>query len=120
MEDYVSHLVNTLGKPVSLEGLKVVVDCANGVRKVAAPAFRAPGCRGDPVHAALNGININENCGSTAMDSLRAAVVEHSADTGSPWTATRTAAWRPTRRAGSSTATRSWRFWRWRYGRPDG
>ena len=83
VEDYVSHLVNTLGKPVSLEGLKVVVDCANGAAYVAAPAaFEPQGAEVIRIHAAPNGININENCGSTHMDSLRAAVVEHSADIG--------------------------------------
>ena len=83
VEDYVSHLVNTLAKPVSLDGLKVVVDCANGAAYIAAPAaFEAQGAEVVRIHAEPDGININENCGSTHMDSLRAAVVEHSADIG--------------------------------------
>jgi phosphoglucosamine mutase len=83
VEDYVSHLVNTLAKPVSLDGLKVVVDCANGAAYVAAPAsFEAQGAEVIRIHAEPDGININDNCGSTHMDSLRAAVVEHSADIG--------------------------------------
>ena len=72
VEDYISHLVNSLGRPVSLEGLKVVVDCANGAAYVAAPAaFEAQGAEVVRIHATPDGININENCGSTHMDSLR-------------------------------------------------
>ena len=83
VEDYVSHLVNTLAHPVSLEGLKVVVDCANGAAYMAAPAaFEAQGAQVVRIHATPNGININDNCGSTHMDSLREAVVAHGADVG--------------------------------------
>ena len=83
VEDYVAHLVNSLGKPVSLEGLKVVMDCANGAAYVAGPAaFEAQGAEVVRIHARPDGININDNCGSTHMDSLRSAVVEQRADIG--------------------------------------
>jgi phosphoglucosamine mutase len=83
VEDYIAHLVNSLGKPVSLEGLKVVVDCANGAAYVAAPAaLEAQGAEVVRIHAEPDGININENCGSTHMDSLRAAVLTERADLG--------------------------------------
>ncbi len=83
VEDYVSHLVNSLGRPVSLEGLKVVVDCANGAAYVAAPAaLEAQGAEVVRIHALPDGININDNCGSTHMDSLREAVVAEQADLG--------------------------------------
>ncbi len=83
VEDYIAHLVNSLGKPVSLEGLKVVVDCANGAAYVAAPAaLEAQGAEVVRIHATPDGININENCGSTHMDSLRAAVLAERADLG--------------------------------------
>ena len=83
VEDYVSHLVNSLGKPVSLEGLKVVIDCANGAAFVAGPAaLEAQGAEVVRIHAEPDGININDNCGSTHMDSLRAAVVAEGADLG--------------------------------------
>jgi phosphoglucosamine mutase len=83
VEDYIAHLVNSLGKPVSLEGLKVVVDCANGAAYVAAPAaLEAQGAEVVRIHAEPDGININENCGSTHMDSLRAAVLAERADLG--------------------------------------
>ena len=78
-----AHLVNTLGKPVSLEGIKVVVDCANGAAFQAAPAaFEVQGAEVHRIHAEPDGININENCGSTHMDSLRSAVLEQRVDIG--------------------------------------
>ena len=83
VEDYVSHLVNSLARPVSLEGLKVVIDCANGAAYVAGPAaLEAQGAEVVRIHAEPDGININDNCGSTHMDSLRAAVVAERADLG--------------------------------------
>jgi phosphoglucosamine mutase len=83
VETYVAHLVSSLGKPVSLEGIKVVVDCANGAAFQAAPAaFEAQGAEVHRIHAEPDGININENCGSTHMDSLVAAVLEQRADIG--------------------------------------
>jgi len=83
VEDYISHLVNSLGRPVSLEGLKVVVDCANGAGYIAAPAaFEAQGAEVVRIHATPDGLNINENCGSTHMDSLRSTVLAEHADIG--------------------------------------
>jgi phosphoglucosamine mutase len=83
VEHYIAHLVSSLGDPVSLEGIKVVVDCANGAAYVAAPAaFEAQGAEVVRIHASPDGVNINDNCGSTHMDSLRTAVLEHGADLG--------------------------------------
>jgi phosphoglucosamine mutase len=83
VEHYIAHLVSSLGGPVSLESIKVVVDCANGAAYVAAPAaFEAQGAQVIRIHATPDGININDNCGSTHLDSLRAAVLEHQADIG--------------------------------------
>jgi phosphoglucosamine mutase len=83
VENYVAHIVNSLGRPVSLDGLKVVLDCANGAAYQAGPAaFEAQGADVIRIHATPNGININDNCGSTHMDSLRLAVLEHRADIG--------------------------------------
>jgi phosphoglucosamine mutase len=83
IETYVAHIVNSVGGPVSLEGIKVVVDCANGAASVAGPdAFEAQGAEVVRIHAAPDGLNINENCGSTHMDSLRATVVATGADLG--------------------------------------
>ena len=83
VETYVAHLVNSLESPVSLEGIKVVVDCANGAAFQAAPAaLEAQGAEVHRIHAEPDGININENCGSTHMDSLRETVLEQHADLG--------------------------------------
>ena len=83
VENYVAHLVNSLERPVSLEGIKVVVDCANGAAFQAAPAaLEAQGAKVRRIHAEPDGININENCGSTHMDSLREAVLAEHADLG--------------------------------------
>ena len=78
---YEQHLLGTI--PNGLTGLKVVVDCANGAASRVAPALYAKaGARVASIHAAPDGININENCGSTHMDDLIAAVREHGADIG--------------------------------------
>jgi phosphoglucosamine mutase len=83
VETYVAHVVNSLERPVSLDGIKVVVDCANGAAFQAAPAaFEAQGADVHRIHAEPDGININDNCGSTHMDSLRTAVLERHADLG--------------------------------------
>jgi phosphoglucosamine mutase len=83
VERYISHLVSSLDGPESLQGLKVVVDCANGAASVTAPAaFEAQGAEVVSIHAMPDGININDNCGSTHMESLQAATVEHGADLG--------------------------------------
>ncbi len=81
MERYLRHV----GKAVTtrLDGLTVVVDCANGAASVAAPrAFQAAGARAIAISAAPNGLNINDGCGSTHLDALRAAVLAHGADLG--------------------------------------
>jgi phosphoglucosamine mutase len=83
VETYVAHLVNSLERQVSLEGIKVVVDCANGAASQVAPAaFEAQGAEVHRIHAQPDGININDNCGSTHMDSLRSTVLERHADIG--------------------------------------
>ncbi|QFZ24869.1 phosphoglucosamine mutase [Saccharothrix syringae] len=78
---YVQHLLKVT--PHRLEGLKVVVDCANGAAFAAAPdAYRRAGAEVVEIHAAPDGLNINDGCGSTHLDQVRAAVVEHGADLG--------------------------------------
>ncbi len=66
-----------------LDGLTVVVDCAHGAASAAAPrAYRAAGANVIPLHAEPDGLNINDRCGSTYMETLRSAVVSHGADLG--------------------------------------
>jgi phosphoglucosamine mutase len=80
-ERYLRH-VGKAGT-VRLDGLTVVVDCAHGAASSAAPrAYRAAGARVIAINAEPNGLNINDNCGSTHLESLRAAVLAHRADLG--------------------------------------
>jgi phosphoglucosamine mutase len=78
---YVAHLAATVTS--SLAGLKVVVDCAEGAASLTAPhVFRELGAEVVAIHDQPDGLNINDGCGSTHLDSLRRAVVEHGADAG--------------------------------------
>jgi phosphoglucosamine mutase len=84
-EDAVERYLRQVGtaNAVRLDGLTVVVDCAHGAASSAAPrAYRAAGARVIAINAEPNGLNINDNCGSTHLDSLRAAVLAHRADLG--------------------------------------
>ena len=84
-EDALDRYLRHVGKGVTtrLDELTVVVDCAHGAAATAAPrAYRAAGANVIAINAEPNGLNINENCGSTHMESLQAAVVSHGADLG--------------------------------------
>ena len=83
VEGYVAHLVASLGRDASLAPLKVVIDTANGAASLTAlAAFDAQGADVIPLHAWPDGLNINDNCGSTHLESLQAAVLDHGADLG--------------------------------------
>ncbi|MDX6277550.1 MAG: phosphoglucosamine mutase [Nocardioidaceae bacterium] len=78
---YVKHLVDSA--PRRLDGLTVVLDCANGAAYDVGPrVFEQLGAKVIAIHAEPDGLNINLNCGSTHLESLQKAVVEHSADAG--------------------------------------
>ncbi|AFM15875.1 phosphoglucosamine mutase [Mycolicibacterium chubuense NBB4] len=84
-EDALERYLRHVGKAATtrLDELTVVVDCANGAASQAAPlAYRAAGANVIPIHADPDGLNINEDCGSTHMQSLRSAVVSYGADLG--------------------------------------
>jgi phosphoglucosamine mutase len=79
--DYCAHLVRTTTKP--LTGLRVVLDCAEGAAAQAGPrALQDAGADITAIHAEPDGLNINEACGSTHLDSLREAVLKDGADVG--------------------------------------
>jgi phosphoglucosamine mutase len=79
---YVDHLVAAIGGR-RLDGLRVVLDTANGATWQAAPlAFRALGAEVMVIHDAPDGTNINDRCGSTHPESLQEAVRERGADVG--------------------------------------
>ncbi len=82
LDDYVAHLVDSL-EGRRLDGMHVVVDCGNGAAFRAAPsALRALGAEVDVLHAAPNGSNINEACGSTHPEELQDVVVAAGAGIG--------------------------------------
>ena len=78
---YVEHLVACL--PQRLDGLRMVVDCANGAAHSVAPAvYRRAGARVHTLGADPNGLNINDGFGSTHPEPLQRAVRELGADVG--------------------------------------
>jgi len=81
IEEYAAHLVGTVTHP--LAGIKVVLDCAHGAASVAGPqALRDAGAEVVAICAEPDGLNINDGCGSTHLEVLQKAVVEHGADVG--------------------------------------
>jgi phosphoglucosamine mutase len=85
-ERYLDHLLSSLPAEAGdrpLAGLRVVVDCAHGAAFEIAPRMlRRAGAEVIAIGVEPDGDNINEGCGSTHLDTLKAAVVEHGADAG--------------------------------------
>ncbi|MEU5431563.1 phosphoglucosamine mutase [Streptomyces olivoreticuli] len=80
-DNYVAHLIGVL--PNRMDGLKVVIDGAHGAAaRVSPEAFARAGAEVITIGTEPDGLNINHECGSTHLDKLRAAVVEHGADLG--------------------------------------
>ncbi|MCI3223398.1 phosphoglucosamine mutase [Streptomyces sp. NP-1717] len=80
-DQYVAHLIGVL--PNRLDGLKVVLDEAHGAAaRVSPEAFTRAGAEIITIGAEPDGLNINDGCGSTHLELLKAAVVEHGADLG--------------------------------------
>ncbi|MCF8611648.1 phosphoglucosamine mutase [Gordonia sp. HY285] len=80
-ERYLGHLAASVDG--SLEGLTIVVDGANGAASTIGPnAYEAAGATVIAIHCRPDGVNINDGCGSTHLDVLQAAVLEHGADLG--------------------------------------
>ena len=80
-EKYIAHLLNSLD--VSLAGIKVVVDCANGAASFVAPmALEKAGATVIAIANKPDGLNINDGVGSTHLDFLRVAVLKNKADIG--------------------------------------
>ena len=79
--DYQDFLCSTVKE--SLAGLRVVIDCANGASCETAPAVLSRlGVDLHVLHCSPDGLNINDHCGSTHIESLQAAVLEQKADLG--------------------------------------
>ncbi|MFF1273766.1 phosphoglucosamine mutase [Streptomyces marokkonensis] len=81
LEKYVTHLVGVL--PNRLDGLRIVLDEAHGAAAQVSPeAFTRAGAEVVTIGTEPDGLNINDGCGSTHLDRLKAAVVEHGAALG--------------------------------------
>jgi phosphoglucosamine mutase len=81
VNNYIEHLLSTID--VSLKGLKVVVDCANGASSFTAPiALSRAGAEVIAIANTPDGWNINDGVGSTHLDFLRNAVLKNGADVG--------------------------------------
>lgn len=83
--DLVKHYIDYLESTVAgdLKGLKIVVDCANGAAYEVAPTiYKRLGADVVVLHNKPDGININDHCGSTHLESLQEAVREHGAHIG--------------------------------------
>ncbi|HEY7808511.1 MAG TPA: phosphoglucosamine mutase [Croceibacterium sp.] len=80
---YIHAVKNSVGDEVRFDGLKVVIDCANGAAYQVAPtAIWELGAKIFAVGVNPNGLNINEGVGSTALETVKAKVLEEGADIG--------------------------------------
>jgi phosphoglucosamine mutase len=81
VSEYAAHLVRTIDHP--LAGIRVVLDCAEGAAHEAGPrALVDAGAEVTAIHAQPDGLNINENCGSTHLERLQQAVLQDEAHVG--------------------------------------
>ncbi|HWT02115.1 MAG TPA: phosphoglucosamine mutase [Pyrinomonadaceae bacterium] len=82
-ERYLSFLAREIGHDLSLGGLRLVIDCANGAACGLAPAlFERLGARVTSINDEPDGRNINRDCGSLHVDGLRQKVLSEGADLG--------------------------------------
>jgi len=80
-EKYINHLLQTID--TKFDGLKIVVDCANGAASFVAPeVLRRAGADVIAISDKPNGLNINDSCGSTHLENLISRVKAEGADLG--------------------------------------
>jgi phosphoglucosamine mutase len=80
---YIEFVKTTFPKNIDLSGLKIVVDCSNGSNyKIAPTVLRELGSDLIQMSCEPNGLNINDNCGSTKPQNLQEAVLREKADIG--------------------------------------
>jgi phosphoglucosamine mutase len=80
---YIVFLKNTFPRDLSMEGMKIVLDTANGATyKVAPETFFELGAEVEVIHNTPNGLNINDHCGSQHTQDLRKRVLEAGANIG--------------------------------------
>ncbi len=80
---YIEFCKSRFPSHLSLKGLKIALDCANGATYHIAPSvFRELGAEVCEIAVEPNGLNINDNCGATSTDLIRKAVIDNEADLG--------------------------------------
>lgn len=80
---YIEYCKGSFPYHLNLSNLKIVIDCANGAGYSVAPrVLQELGAKVIAIHNTPNGININDNCGSTHPNVIQTAVREHGADVG--------------------------------------
>ncbi|SEK98819.1 phosphoglucosamine mutase [Atopomonas hussainii] len=80
---YIEFCKSSVSSSITLKGMKLVLDCANGATyKVAPSVFRELGAQVTVIGDEPDGLNINRDCGSTHLAALQAAVAEQGADMG--------------------------------------
>lgn len=80
-EDYIYHVIETV--PYKLDGMKIAIDCSNGAASRTAQAlFTRLGAKCHMLFDTPNGININDNCGSTHLENLQRYVMENDVELG--------------------------------------
>ena len=80
---YIEILKGNFPRNFNLDGMKIVLDCANGAGYKAGPAiFTELGAKVIPFGISPNGLNVNRNCGSTFPELMQKAVLKHKADVG--------------------------------------
>jgi phosphoglucosamine mutase len=80
---YINYLTEDVGRGLSLEGLRIALDCANGAASGLAPKlFERLGAQVEVINASPDGRNINEGCGSLHLEGLQRVVVDRQLDLG--------------------------------------
>lgn len=80
---YIEYIKSTIPKGMTLEGIKIVIDCANGAAyKITPLVLRELGAEVVVLNDKPNGVNINKDCGALHLEGLQKAVGEHKADIG--------------------------------------
>jgi phosphoglucosamine mutase len=82
-KDYIKILKKNFPKEFNLRGLRIVIDCANGAGYKAGPElFKSLGAKVIAIGTKPNGLNINQNCGSTFPNKIKLAVKKYKAHIG--------------------------------------
>lgn len=81
VDDYVSHVIESV--PERIDGMKIALDCSNGSSaRTAKQLFEGIGAQCHMLYDKPDGVNINDDCGSTHMENLMKYVKEHGLDAG--------------------------------------